>query len=67
MMALPGGAIMRTPHIKEVPIPPKMVSSTFFAEWGLSKARNNFYGNHLQSIHRHSGYDAESFVDRQSW
>ena len=35
MMASRCNAIIRTPHIKEVPIPRKMVSSTFFAERGL--------------------------------
>ena len=35
MMALHCNATTRTPHIKEVPILRKMVSSTFFAERGL--------------------------------
>ena len=35
MMTLRCSAIIRTPHIKEVPIRQKMVSSTFFAERGL--------------------------------
>jgi len=35
MMALHCNAIIRTPHIKEVPILRKMVSSPFFAERGL--------------------------------
>lgn len=35
MMALRCSAIIRTPHIKEVPIQRKMVSSPFFAELGL--------------------------------
>lgn len=35
MMALRCSAIIRTPHIKEVPIRQKMLSSTFFAEQGL--------------------------------
>ena len=35
MMASHCSAIIRTPHIKEVPIQRKMLSSTFFAERGL--------------------------------
>ena len=35
MMHLRCSAIIRTPHIKEVPIRQKMVSSPFFAERGL--------------------------------
>lgn len=34
MMASRCSAIIRTPHIKEVPIPPEMLSSPFFAERG---------------------------------
>ena len=35
MMASHCSAIIRTPHIKEVPIRQKMVRSPFFAERGL--------------------------------
>jgi len=35
MMASRCGAIIRAPHIKEVPILQKMLSSPFFAERGL--------------------------------
>lgn len=35
MMASRYSAIIHTPHIKEVPIRQKMLSSTFFAERGL--------------------------------